>query len=69
MSYVLNMSKDATSLLVSDCLYESMETDFVDFAFSSGVVSYLLLTGVGRAEKNCKVARYSQILQTIHQMV
>ena len=42
-----------------------MNADVVDFAFGTGVTSYLNLSGIGKIEKSMKVARYGEILKEI----
>jgi len=45
-----------------------LKSDIVDFAFGTGVTSYLNLSGFGKPEKSVKVARYAAILEQIRQM-
>lgn len=63
MSCCMNFKKEEScGLVIEDNNYDSLQSEIVDFAFSSGVVEYLNLTGLGKPEKSCKVQRFVQIL-------
>jgi len=50
---------DAAGLIIEDNQYDNLKGDLVDFAFGTGVTSYLNLSGFGKPEKSAKVARYA----------
>lgn len=69
MAYCMTMKREeAMNVVIEDNQFDSFQSDLVDFAFSSGVVEYLNLTGLGKPEKNVKVARFVRILQQISEM-
>jgi len=69
IQFVLTMKKEeASTLLVTDNICDSLQHDLVDFAFGAGVVSYLCLNGLGKPEKSVKVGRFSHIMQMLHSM-
>jgi hypothetical protein len=62
------MKKEENSyLVIEDNTFESINGDIVDFAFSSGVVEYLNITGIGKPEKGSKVSRFHSILRQINE--
>lgn len=69
VSYAMSIKKDDSSgLIIEDNQYDSLKSEIVDFAFGSGITSYLNLSGLGKPEKSCKVARYTEILNNIRVM-
>ena len=69
IAFTSGMKKEeAITLLVTDNTCDSLSHDLVDFAFGTGVVSYLCLSGIGKPEKSVKVGRYNHILQILNSL-
>jgi len=64
------MKKDeSSSLVIEDNTFDNLSADLVDFAFGSGAVSYLSISGMGKPEKSAKAARFQQILCALNSMM